>query len=114
MISTAPTTPKHTPLVERPHNIKPGIHRLYRFDNGYGASVVRFSLPGLDGYGSYTSNEKEWEVAVVRWKDRKMNRFDLVYDTPITDDVLGHVHDDDLDELLDSIEALPAAEGTMP
>ncbi len=90
------------------------VQRLYRFTNGYGASCVRaklMSIPGLDmerafgrAYGSYTRNEHEWEVAVIHWSGEN---FTLVYDTPITDDVLGYVDESDLDALLDRIEALP-------
>ena len=52
-----------------------GIAKKYYFANGYGASVVRFKLgsdPSVkmfaenNRYGSYTSNEKEWELAVIK------------------------------------------------
>lgn len=101
------------PYEEQPHQMG-GIHRLYTFKNGYGASVVRFKLPFSSGYGSYTSNENEWEVAVVRIerpdpkKEYQFSKsFEIAYDTPITDDVIGHVHDSELEALLDKIAALP-------
>ncbi len=44
------------------------------FKNGYGVSVVRFKLGGLSGvtgvlgdvYGSRTSDDNEWELAVLK------------------------------------------------
>ena len=106
------TPPRHLPVVERPHNLG-GVCRLYRFTNGYGASVVRFLMPLSSDYGSYTSSEQEWEVAVIIPRDGKMNKFDLTYNTPITNDVIGHVHDSELDDLLDRIAALPATKGSQ-
>lgn len=104
---------RHVPVEEKPHLIAPGIHRIYRFENGYGASVVRFQMPlgvsvGGISYGSYTNSEDEWEVAVIQYKGDK---WEISYKTPITDDVIGHVHESELDDLLDRIAALPSAEG---
>ncbi len=79
------------PLVKKPHPMgNGGIQRLYRFPNGYGASVVRFKT-SWGGYGSYTSNESEWELAVIKWDSNKEDDFHLIYDTPITNDVIGHL-----------------------
>ncbi len=52
------------PYKEQIHPIGRGIQKLYKFPNGYGASVVRFKR-GNDMYGSYTDNESEWELAVI-------------------------------------------------
>lgn len=76
-----------------------GKHIIYRFDNGYGASVVRF-------YGSYGYEQGLWELAVIKFEGEK-NDFKLCYDTPITDDVIGYLTMPKVDELLDLIEALP-------
>ena len=108
--------PKHyTPEVVRPHPTGRGIHKLFRFANGYGASCVRFMLPeavaGLMDrpYASFTNASNEWEVAVIRWisKPREPLNFELVYDTPVANDVIGYVPEDDLDALLDKIAELP-------
>lgn len=68
-----------------------GTQRLYRFDNGYGASVVQSSM----SYGT--------ELAVIKWDGED---WDLCYDTEITDDVIGWLTDEMLADLLDRIEAL--------
>lgn len=55
------------------------------FKNGYGVSVVRFKM--AFGYGSYTDNDSEWELAVLFGNEE----WTLTYNTPITDDVIGHL-----------------------
>ena len=87
--------PTHT----SPHDIDPnGKHRIYVFENGYGASVVKFKM--MNGrYGSYTDNENEWELAVL--KDKK-----LCYDSGITDDVIGHLTENQVEDYLIKIKKL--------
>lgn len=70
---------------------------LHRFDNGYGASVVSHDF-------SYGGNDGLSELAVIRWRGK--NDFDLTYETPITDDVIGWLDDDAVEELVKKIEAL--------
>jgi len=72
------------------------------FENGYGISVVRFSMV-FGGFGSYTDNEDEWEVAVLSGKP---DNFDIVYSTHITDDVIGHLSDKDVTEVMEKIQSL--------
>jgi hypothetical protein len=81
----------YTPTTVRPCN--GGTQRLYAFSNGYSASVVqhRFSYGGEAGL---------WELAVLR--DGR-----IVYDTPITDDVLGRLTEGEVQQTLAAIEALP-------
>lgn len=62
----------------------------YAFPNGYGASVIN------DGYGG---DSGRFELAVLK-DDR------LTYETPITDDVLGWLTEDDVEKALDQIAAL--------
>lgn len=81
-----------------------GTQRIYRFDNGYGASVVRF--PGTYGY-----EDGLWELAVIRFVDDSMSKFYLVYDTPITDDVLGRLPEEEVERVLKEIEALEPRKG---
>jgi hypothetical protein len=71
-----------------------GIQYLAKFPNGYGASIVRHQF-------SYGGRKGLWELAVL---DDEGN---LCYDTPITDDVLGYLTEDDVNEILDRIEELP-------
>lgn len=80
-----------------------GEQKVYRFPNGYGASVVRHR----HSYGGATGH---WELAVIRFPGAASDEFDLVYDTPITDDVIGYLSDAHVAETLVLIAALPAAE----
>jgi hypothetical protein len=65
------------------------------FTNGYSASVVR-------GIGTYGSEDGLYELAVLHGGEG------IVYDTPITSDVEGHLSPDAVTSLLEQIEALPA------
>lgn len=66
----------------------------YRFDNGYGASIID------DGYGS----DRGLKELGVTHGGR------LCYKTPITNDVIGWLKDEDVQPLVDQIRALPANE----
>lgn len=79
-----------------------GIQHVYRFPNGYGASVVQHSF-------SYGGKDGLWELAVVRFTGDGDREFSLCYDTHITSDVLGWLSDEDVNKTLDDIEALPSA-----
>jgi hypothetical protein len=47
-------------------------------------------------------------MAVIQFTDSDINNFDLCYDTPITDDVLGHLSEEDVQRYLNIIELLPS------
>jgi len=64
------------------------------FKNGYGVSVI-------DGAGSYT-NQGEFELAVFKHGH-------LCYDTPITDDVLGHLLPLQITKIMKEVQDLPKA-----
>ena len=64
------------------------------FANGYVASVVRHDF-------SYGGKKGLFEVAVMD-KD-----FNILYDTPITNDVIGHLNSDRLVKVLQDISNLP-------
>lgn len=86
----------------KPHANFTGLMSSIFFDNGYGVSVVRFEIsPGH--YGSYTSNENEWELAVL--KGNKDNNH-ICYDTEITDDVLRHLSEDEVTEVMQKVQSL--------
>lgn len=94
------------PNLERERSFFSGTQRFYFFPNGYGASVVQ-------GEGTYGYEKGLWELAVITWKEDAAGEvdgkaFDLCYDTPITDNVLGYLSEDAVDELLVKIESLPA------
>lgn len=67
-------------------------HR-FKFENGYGASVVKH-------FGSYGYDDDLFELAVL---DEKGN---IIYDTPISDDVIGHLTNEEVLELLEKIRKL--------
>lgn len=73
------------------------VQLIHRFENGYGASVVRHNF-------SYGHEDGLWELAVLKWRDDGLA--DLDYTTPITDDVLGSLTDDDVERILKQIEGL--------
>lgn len=73
-----------------------GVQKLYRFDNGYGASVLQCSY-------SYGYEDDLWEMSVIKWDG---DVFDMTFDTPIADDVLGYLDEDDVNEVLAQIEEL--------
>jgi hypothetical protein len=63
------------------------------FENGYGASVVRNMY-------SYGGSEGLWELAVLGLEGG------LTYETPVTDDVIGHLDGGEVIEKLREISAL--------
>ena len=70
--------------------------KIYRFRNGYGASVIRNSI-------SYGHELGLWEVAVIKWNE---DEWSLCYDTEITNDVIGYLNEDEVDNVLQQIEGL--------
>jgi hypothetical protein len=75
-----------------PSTYADGVHAIVTFDNGYGASIVKTDR-------SYGGKEGLYELAIL---------FDglISYDTPITNDVIGFLTEDEVTELLQKIEAL--------
>lgn len=73
-----------------------GIQKIYRFPNGYGASVIMNTI-------SKGFEDGLWELAVVYFKNNQMY---LTYNTPITSDVIGYLTDQDVESLLIQIENL--------
>lgn len=68
------------------------LQTMITFPNGYGLSFIK-------GEGSYGL-----EAAVITWKD---DDWDLCYSTPITDDVLGYLDEDDIVPLAKRVAKLP-------
>lgn len=91
-------------LKVKPHASGDGLHAVIFFPNGYGVSVVRFKTSMISGYGSYTSNETEWELAVIHGNAKS---FTLIYDTDITGDVLGYLSDNEVTETMKKVQDLP-------
>lgn len=89
----------------KPHKFGEGLHGLIFFDNGYGVSVVRYkgAYSNNNGYSSYTSNDSEWEVAVIYGNEKD---WEISYNTHITDDVLGHLTEGEVDWVMIQVQEL--------
>ena len=94
---------KFSDLDFQPHVNYPvsGIHAKHFFPNGYGVSVIQFTTPY--GSGSYGAEEGLYELAVLKGVEEDWN---ICYDTPITDDVLGYQSEEEVEVLLCEIENL--------
>ena len=90
------TKSKYVPIVDSEPYAMGGKQLIYRFENNYGASVVKNSF-------SYGGTQGKWELAVIKFDGED---FELVYDTPITSDVIGYLSWDNVEEYLDQIAAL--------
>ena len=66
-------------------------------------SVVRFKNPISKTFCSYTSNDSEWEVAVITGNK---DNWQLCYDTDITDDVIGHLTEGEVDWVMLQVQQL--------
>lgn len=79
-----------------------GEHTHHFFDNHYGVSVIR---------GPYTYGGKNglYELAVMHMgpEDKEST---LVYDTPITGDVIGHLTPEEVTDLMKQVSELPLRE----
>ena len=80
-------------LVFEKHPMGIGIQARIQFDNGFGASVVK-------GRYTYGGPQGLYEVAVLD-KDGH-----LTYDTMVTDDVIGHLTEQDVTDVLAQIQSL--------
>ena len=77
-----------------------GIQYIFRFDNEYGASVVKTRY-------SYGHDDDLWELAVIRFCNRDgREEWYLTYETEITDDVLGWQTDEEIRDVLRRIKEL--------
>lgn len=88
-----------TPLIERPLN--GGVQKVYKFENGFGASVVQHQY-------SYGSDRGQWELGVIKFTG-SADEWHLNYDTDITSDVLGYLEWSEVESYLEQIQALQAA-----
>lgn len=80
------------------NNLNGDIQKIYRFENGYGASVVksRYSYGGKAGF---------WEIAVIEFNGDN-DDYELCYNTPITDNVIGWLAEGAIDGYLEQIKNL--------
>lgn len=73
-----------------------GIRARMFFPNGYGISVIKNNR-------SYGGKDGLYEVGVLD------NKGDLCYDTPVTDDVIGWLSEDDVSRVMREVQELPSA-----
>jgi hypothetical protein len=76
-----------------------GYQEIHRFENDYGASVVI-------GNQTYGGDQGLYELAVIKFGEGD-DDWKIVYDTPITGDVVGFLTYKDVEALLLKIESLP-------
>lgn len=86
----------HEPVEIR--ELNGGIQAVFRFPNGFGASVVQSPM-------SYGGPDGLWELAVLKWDGAESA---LTYSTDITDDVIGHLSPPEVEDLLSRIRSLDA------
>lgn len=85
------------------HRITGGAQYLFRFENGYGASVIKHK-------SSYGFKQDLWELAVVWFYHNPKydeDRYLVCYPPELdNDDVFGYITDDRVKELLKRIKEL--------
>lgn len=73
-----------------------GIQYLFRFDNNYGASVIKSPY-------SYGGKDDLWELVVIKWDG---DDYELEYDTEVSYDAEGWRDDENIRDLLKQIKEL--------
>ena len=73
------------------------------FENGFGISIINIKNHD-ETFLSYTKSEEEYEIAVLQ--KRKNGSSSITYETPITDDVIGHLRIKDVYKIMKKIEKL--------
>jgi len=77
--------------------INNGVQHRYKFNNDYGASVVKHDF-------SYGGKSGLWELAVLDFTVDKSG--EITYHTPITQDVIGHLAWNNVESILQEIKEL--------
>lgn len=90
---------EYLPYIVKAHqlDLQLGFQVVVRFSNGYGASLVKHSF----SYGAI-------EIAVIKFNSKDNEDWEIVYDTPITSDVIGCNDATEAKEVLSQIQALEA------
>lgn len=73
------------------------LHRVFRFPNGLGASVIK-------NYGSCGFEKDLFELAVIQWTNNE--DYKLCYTTEITNNVLGYLTNQEVLNYLEKIKEL--------
>jgi hypothetical protein len=100
-------------VYEKAHPIGDGTQKVYRFPNGYGASVIRFMIhipfSGLIS-GSYGADEGKWELALIKFDGADNNSHEVVYEHGY-DDVIGYLSDEEVESHLAQIKGIEVVYG---
>lgn len=86
-----------TKNLEKVEPLLNGVQYVFKFDNGYRASVIKTAM-------SYGHEDDLWELAVLS-EDSSGNLY-VDYDTDIGDDVFGWRTDEEVRDLLSKIKEL--------
>jgi hypothetical protein len=78
--------------LQRTDSVHDGIQYVFKFENNYGASVIRHQY-------SYGGSKGLWEIAVL--KDDELD-----YTSPITNDIVGWLDQDGVTDTLFQISKL--------
>ena len=92
-------SPSRTPAFIRKPEGSLSAQAVFVFPNNRGASVVQGPL-------TYGGEDGLYELAVLRLVGQG-GALELDYNTPITDDVLGCLPQEEVEKYLEMIEALP-------
>jgi hypothetical protein len=84
---------KYIIAVKEAGDYRPNNQILFKFPNEYGASVIQ-------GEHSYGGNRGLFEIAVIKFTGEDWN---ITYDTPITEDVIGYLESNEVVEILKQI-----------
>lgn len=89
----------YLPYIVKAHHLElqKGFQVVIRFPSGYGASLVKHSF----SYGAI-------EIAVIKFNSKNNEDWKIVYDTPITNDVIGCNDATEARQVLSKIQALEA------
>lgn len=87
----------YTPFEQ--NSLNNGTQDLYKFSNGYGASVICHDF-------SYGGEEGLKELAVIKFDKENPELWGLCYTTHVTDDVIGYLTDEAVEKLLTEIANL--------
>lgn len=103
-------------LVEKPWLVNidhmGGLQLIYKFENEYGASVINTPFSSVNNVISIARQIESptfWELAVIQFYGDG-DRYEITYDTPITENVIGHLTAMDLEEILQEIKKLETEE----
>ena len=95
-------------VIEEDYWVGTGDQRIYRFPNGYGASVIRFTMhvPGLGNVpGSSGADAGLWELCLLKFHGSDNLDFSVVYEEGFND-AIGHLTVEGVQFILAQIKSI--------